>query len=81
MKYAGLIMIAAFLGATPVALAQTQPAPATKPAATAPAKPAASAPMDKTAKAAKSKECSAQADQKGLHGKARKKFREECKKM
>jgi hypothetical protein len=28
---------------------------------------------------AKSKECSAQADQKGLHGKARKRFRSSCK--
>jgi hypothetical protein len=31
-------------------------------------------------KKAKSKECSAQADAKGLHGKERHKFREECKK-
>jgi hypothetical protein len=30
-------------------------------------------------KAAKSKACSAEADQKGLHGKARKKFRSACK--
>ena len=35
---------------------------------------------DATAKAAKSAECSKQADAKGLHGKERKKFREECKK-
>ena len=32
------------------------------------------------AKAAKSKECSTQADAKGLHGKPRKKFRAECMK-
>lgn len=35
---------------------------------------------DAAAKAAKSAECSKQADAKGLHGKERKKFREECKK-
>ena len=35
---------------------------------------------DAGAKAAKSAECSKQADAKGLHGKARKKFREDCKK-
>jgi hypothetical protein len=35
---------------------------------------------DAAAKAAKSAECSKQADAKGLHGKDRKKFREECKK-
>jgi hypothetical protein len=32
-----------------------------------------------TDKAAKSKECSAEADQKGLHGKARKRFRIACR--
>jgi hypothetical protein len=36
--------------------------------------------MDAAAKSAKSKECSKEADAKGLHGKARKKFREACKK-
>jgi hypothetical protein len=35
---------------------------------------------DAAAKAAKAAECSKQADAKGLHGKERKKFREECKK-
>ncbi len=35
---------------------------------------------DAAARAAKSAECSKQADAKGLHGKERKKFREECKK-
>lgn len=53
------------------AIAQTAPA---TPAATAAAKP------DAAAKAAKSAECSKEADAKGLHGKDRKKFREECKK-
>jgi hypothetical protein len=63
--------------------AQTPPAPklatTTNSAPAASAKPAANA--DQQSKAARSKECSAQADQKGLHGKTRKKFREECKKM
>lgn len=55
------------------ALAQsTAPAP-TAPAAAA---PATAAPMDKKAL---SKACSAQADQQGLHGKARKKFRSQCR--
>jgi hypothetical protein len=52
------------------ALAQT-PAPA------APSAPAAASPSDK---AAISKSCSDQANAKGLHGKARKKFRFACKK-
>lgn len=55
-----------------VGLAQTQP-PATGAAAAAPA-PAA------PEKTAVSKACSQQADAKGLHGKARKTFRSECKK-
>ena len=53
-------------------------------AAPAPAKPAAApmaAPMAAgTTHSAKSIECSKEADAKGLHGKERKKFREECKK-
>jgi hypothetical protein len=52
------------------ALAQTA-APA--PAAPAMAAPAAAAPS------AKSVECSKEADAKGLHGEARRKFRAECK--
>jgi hypothetical protein len=56
------------------ALAQTAaPAPAA-PAAAAPAK--AAAPMH----SAQSIECSKEADAKGLHGSARKKFRADCKK-
>src|SRR5262249_23136747 len=62
-------------------------APAPAPAApAAPAKPAApKAPMSpeamakKAAMSAKAKECSAKADAQGLHGKARKEFREKCK--
>jgi hypothetical protein len=58
------------------------PAPSTaKPAVTAPAQPdtGKKTTMSAADKAAKSKECSAQADQKGLHGKARKRFRDDCK--
>ncbi len=42
--------------------------------------PAPAAPADAAAKTAKSKECSKEADAKGLHGKARKEFRAKCKK-
>ena len=68
--------------AVPAVVAPAKPA---VPAAVAPAKPAApaAAAAAKPAKAdrtAISKQCSAQADAKGLHGKDRKKFREECKK-
>ena len=64
-----------------LALAQTpvkpvvpaKPAVVTAPAATAPA-------ATPDAKKAKSKACSAKADAQGLHGKPRKKFRDECKK-
>jgi hypothetical protein len=56
------------------ALAQNPPpAPSSAPAASAPAAAAA------TDKKAISKACSDQANAKGLHGKARKKFRSECK--
>jgi hypothetical protein len=55
--------------------------------ATSPATPAAPAPSaapqvssaDAAAKKAKAKECSAKADAQGLHGKARREFREKCK--
>lgn len=55
------------------AFAQT-PAPA--PAATNP--PAAATTMAKKPRSAASMECSKEADAKGLHGKARKKFRKDC---
>ncbi len=64
------LMVAGLLGFTG-AMAQT-PAPAPAGAADQ-----AAAPTDKKAIA---KECSAQADAKGLHGKARQKFRSDCKK-
>ncbi|HLJ70267.1 MAG TPA: PsiF family protein [Roseiarcus sp.] len=41
--------------------------------------PAPAAPANAAAKAARSKECSKEADAKGLHGKARKEFRAKCK--
>ena len=60
------------------AVAQTPP-PA--PAASAPAaQPAAPAKMMPDDKKAISKSCTDQANAKGLHGKARKKFRSDCKK-
>lgn len=57
----------------PQAQAETAPAAAPAPAAQ---KPAATA----EDRANKKKECRAQADAKGLHGKARKAFRAECEK-
>lgn len=68
MKLTALVSAGvAVLFAANVAFAETAAAPAP-------------APADAAAKAAKSKECSKEADAKGLHGKARKKFREACKK-
>ena len=58
--------------ATDAAAPAASPSPT--PTATAAAKP------DKAATEARSQECSKEADAKGLHGKERKKFREECKK-
>jgi psiF repeat len=62
---------------TGAAFAQS-PAPAAP--APAPSAPAPAAGAGKHAQSAHSLECSKEADAKGLHGKARKKFREECKK-
>jgi psiF repeat len=56
------------------------PAPAPAPSTPAPAaQPAAPAKMSADDKKAVSKACSDQANAKGLHGKARKKFRSDCK--
>lgn len=82
-----LLPFAAFALLSGQVFAQTAAPPATaaKPASpvTAPAKPASPAPQPATmtaqAKAAKSKACSAEADKQGLHGKARKTFRSDCK--
>jgi hypothetical protein len=54
-------------------------APAAPAAPKAPAMPKAMS-ADDMAKKAKAKECTAQADAQKLHGKARKEFREKCKK-
>jgi hypothetical protein len=69
-------------GALVIAFGQSGYAQMTPPAATtAPAAPKAPAmSADDMAKKAKSKECSAKADEQKLHGKARKEFREKCKK-
>ena len=66
----------ALLGASG-AMAQLTPAKPATPAAPAVTKPM--APAMAGDKLAIAKECSSQADTKGLHGKARRKFREECK--
>ena len=68
--------LAALIGAGAAFAQATTPFPVKPavPAAVAPAKPA------KADRTAISKQCSAQADAKGLHGKERKKFRDECKK-
>jgi psiF repeat len=57
---------------------QMNPPPAGGTAPAAPAAPKA-APMSAAEMKAKAKECSAKATEKGLHGKARKEFREKCK--
>ncbi|HUZ92196.1 MAG TPA: PsiF family protein [Methylocella sp.] len=69
-------------GALVIAFGQSGYAQVTPPATTAPAAPkAAPAPAnDAAARKAKAKECSAKATAQGLHGKARKEFREKCKK-
>ena len=80
--YSTIIAGALILCAPAVGFAQ-QTAPAPPPAA--PAAPPAAATAAKApaasdeAKKAKAKECSAQADAKNLHGKARKEFRSKCK--
>jgi hypothetical protein len=58
------------------ASAQNPPPPAPPPAATQPA----AAPQADADKKAIAKSCTDQANAKGLHGKARKKFRSACKK-
>ncbi len=72
------VMLLSFAPAA--ALAQASQ-PATTPAAksSAPA-PATSAPAPSKPRSAVSIECSKEADAKGLHGKARKEFRSECRK-
>ena len=74
---------AAAVTAAPAApAAAAAPADASKdvPAAKTEKKAAAKPAKPFVAKTAKSKECSLKADEQKLHGKARQKFREECKK-
>ena len=72
--------------AAPAVVAPAKPVVPAAPAVVAPAKPVAAAPaaaapvMTDDAKKMKSKDCSAKADVQKLHGKMRKKFRDECKK-
>lgn len=74
MKTAASWMMAAML-----AFCCAQAGYAQTPAPKAPAVAAPIATASDEAKKAKAKECSAQADAKGLHGKARKEFRSKCK--
>ncbi len=72
------LVVAGLLLTVPAHAQGTAGGPAAVPgsAATAPAgKPA----MPSAERTAKSKDCSMQADKKGLHGKARKTFRNACK--
>lgn len=69
---AGLLLAGAAFAQTPPAAAPAAPAATS----TAPATPAAAPATDKQAKA---KACIDEANQKGLHGKARKHFKSQCK--
>ncbi|MBB6487478.1 PsiF family protein [Rhizobium lusitanum] len=93
MRFVTMFTTAAFAALFSVsAMAQTATTPSattTAPAATTTPKAMTTAPKAATTMAPKamkpaqtdvSKACSAQADAKGLHGKARAKFRSECKK-
>jgi hypothetical protein len=80
LMLAGSLAVA--FGQSGYAQMTTPAAPAAPAAPKAPAMPKPKAPMsaEDMAKKAKSKECSAKADEQKLHGKARKEFREKCKK-
>jgi hypothetical protein len=71
-----VVLLSLFIGMG-AAFAQT---PAAAPSTAPAAQPAAPAKMTSDQKKAISKSCSDQATAKGLHGKARKKFRAACKK-
>ena len=66
--------VACLVASSAFATDAAAPAATPSPAASSAMKP------DKAAMEAKSQECSKEADAKGLHGKERKKFREQCKK-
>jgi hypothetical protein len=74
---ATIVFAGAAVAQTPAPAPSQPPAAAAKPAPTA--KPAAAAKPSAAQRQALSKECSAQADAKGLHGKERKTFRSDCK--
>ncbi len=76
MKYSIAVVLALGMGA---AFAQTPP-PAPAPAASSVQSAAPAAAAGKADKKAISKSCTDQANAKALHGKARKKFRSDCKK-
>lgn len=73
MKVSSLFAAAAVSSLLLAGAAVAQTAPATK-------SDAGASPKATKAQSAASLECSKEADAKGLHGKARKKFRAECKK-
>jgi hypothetical protein len=75
MKLATSLIIALAMTFSTASLVSAQTA---TPSSTA-SKPSTTAAKPKKERTEKSKECSAQADAKGLHGKERKKFRSECK--
>ena len=81
MKTLGKVMAFGFAAAilAGAAFAQTPTPASPAPSAAAPSAPA-RAGAGKRPQSAHSLECSKKADAKGLHGKKRKKFREECKK-
>ena len=77
------LAFAALLAAAPAFAASAAKTVPAAPAAAAPALEVPDAPDVKPAvddKKMKSKKCSMAADKQGLHGKMRKKFREDCKK-
>jgi hypothetical protein len=78
---AGLATAATLAFSVSNAIAQSSPAAPAPPAASAPAAtPPATKTPAKTSQSPVSMECSKEADAKGLHGKARREFRSECKK-
>ncbi|MEJ0095293.1 MAG: PsiF family protein [Methylocella sp.] len=75
-SFSWILAGALLLSCAQVTYAQTQ-----APAAKTPAATTKTDSVSDDAKKAKAKECSNQADAKGLHGKARKEFRSKCKRM
>ncbi len=82
MKMFGKVIAFGFVAVmvTEAAFAQAPAPAAPAPATTAPSAPAPAAVAGKHPQSSQSLECSKKADAQGLHGKRRKKFREECKK-